>query len=375
MIRVLHVYRTYFPDTQGGLEEALRQICMGSGGDGVAHRIFTVSADANPGVLSRPEAEVHRVPLDFEIASCDFSLRGLGEFRRLAQQADIVHFQFPWPFGDMLASLLPRDKPVVVTYQSDVVRQKNLLRLYKPLMNWFLRRANVVVATTENYARTSEVLQHFKDKLQIIPLGLDESIFPTVSNEQVQKLGERVGRDFFLFIGVLRYYKGLHVLLEAVAGTDIPVVIAGDGPEGAVLREQAGQLGAANVQFLGRVSEAEKVALLKLSRGVVFPSHVRSEAYGVTLLEGLAFSKPLISTELGTGTSFVNLHDETGLVVPPSDPTALRQAMETLRHDTQLAQRFGQAGRKRYEGLFTPELTGMKYRALYESLVPSSRQD
>lgn len=369
MIKVLHVYRTYFPDTQGGLEEALRQICMGSGGDGIEHRVFTVSRSANPPVLNRPEAEVHRVPLDFEVASCDFSLRGIGEFRRLAAEADIVHFQFPWPFGDMLALLLPRDKPVVITYQSDVVRQRGLLMLYRPLMNWFLRRANVVVTTTENYARSSEVLPAVKDKLRIVPLGLDESVLPAIDDAKVVEVEEQVGRDFFLFVGVLRYYKGLHTLLEAVAGTELRVVVAGDGPENSNLRRQAKELGADNVTFLGRVSDEDKIALYRLARGVVFPSHLRSEAYGVTLLEGLAMGKALISTELGTGTSFVNLHDESGLVIQPSDPRALRDAMRTLACDDALVARYGEGGRARFERLFTPEVTGARYREIYRSLV------
>src|SRR5690606_1882198 len=111
------------------------------------------------------------------------------------------------------------------------------------------------------------------------------------------------------------------------------IVIAGSGPIEGELKRQAAELNLRNVHFLGHVSDREKVALFKLSRAVVFPSYLRSEAFGVTLLEGAMFGRPLISTEIGSGTSHVNIHGETGLVVPPGSPKALRAGMDRLYED------------------------------------------
>ena len=142
----------------------------------------------------------------------------------------------------------------------------------------------------------------------------------------------------------------------------------GAGPIEHELRENAEKLGLKNVYFLGYQSDEDKVALLTLSYAVVFPSHLRSEAFGVSLLEGAMYGKPLISSEIGTGTSYVNITGETGLVVPPSDPVALRIAMTYLWDNPAQAKEMGQAAEKRYYQYFTAEKMVQSYVELYKKL-------
>jgi rhamnosyl/mannosyltransferase len=147
------------------------------------------------------------------------------------------------------------------------------------------------------------------------------------------------------------------------------VVIAGEGPEGAALRARAEALGLKNVVFAGRVSDAEKAALLRACRLVVLPSHLRSEAFGMVLVEGAICGKPLVSCEIGTGTTFVNVAGETGLVVPPGNAAALHTALARLLRDESLAQRLGQGARRRYEGLFSGAALGTAYATLYTEMA------
>ena len=226
-----------------------------------------------------------------------------------------------------------------------------------------------IVSTSQNYVVTSDTLGRYSEKVEIIPIGLDDQSYPDAGDKLIELTKEKVGEDFFLFIGVLRYYKGLHILLDAIRDTDLQVVIVGAGPVEQELRQHVQRLKLHNVRFMGYVEDDEKVALIKLSRAIVFPSYLRSEAFGVTLLEGAMYGKPLISTEIGTGTSYVNMHDETGFVVPPADPKRLREAMETLDEDDELAAQMGKAARKRYEQLFTGKLMGQRYAELYERLL------
>lgn len=367
-LRVLHVYRTYFPDPQGGVQEAIRQICRATRPLGIEHRVFTVSPNANPHCISREEAEVRRFHQHVEIASSGFSLSALPGFRRLVAWADIVHYHFPWPFGDLLHVLARVRKPTCVTYHSDIVRQKRLLWLYRPLMHRFLGHIDRIVATSPPYLVSSEVLRKYRDKTIVIPLGLDEASYAKTTPEALARIESVYGKDYFLFIGVPRYYKGLDDLLTAVHGTRLRVVIAGDGPEARRLRTRAEALRMDNVIFAGFVADLDKPALIQLSRGLVFPSNARSEAFGVTLLEGAMFSRPLICTELGTGTTFVNRHGETGLVVPPEEPMALRQAMQELADDNALAERLGHGARERFEACFTAAAMGQRYAVLYHEL-------
>ncbi len=212
-----------------------------------------------------------------------------------------------------------------------------LLKLYRPLMNRFLGDVDRIVATSDNYVRTSPVLPRFSDKVDVIPLGLDEGDYPRAPATLLQSWRERFPRPFFLFVGVLRYYKGLQYLLRAAQGLAADIVIIGEGPMEAQLQNEAKALSLDNVHFLGKKSDLDKAALLELCKAFVFPSHLRSEAYGLSLIEAAMFAKPMISCEIGTGTSFVNQHQVTGLVVPPADAVELKRAMEVLLGDPEKA--------------------------------------
>ncbi len=376
-MKVLHVYRTAFPDTQGGLEEVIRQICVGTHALGVENRVFSMTTLPNPWVVNLGHSQVHRVQQHLEVASCNMAFRGWSQFRALVAWADVVHYHFPWPFADVLHLANRVQKPSLVTYHSDIIRQKHLLKLYEPLMRQFLRSVDLLVATSPNYAESSPVLRQFQSKVCVIPLGLDAESYPVLEQVALAQYAARWGESFFLFVGVLRYYKGLHVLLDAVKlladrGKTPAFYIAGKGPEAAALKAQADALKLNNVHFLGFVSDREKVALYRLCKAVVFPSQLRSEAFGVTLLEASMHGKPMISCELGTGTSFVNKNRETGVVVEPANPYILANAIESLEDDGPRTREYGQNAVKRFHAMFSGARMSRSYIECYQSLVKKS---
>ena len=368
-MRVLHFYKTYFPDSVGGVEQVIRQMCVGTGRLGITNQVLSLSRDRRLEPFDYEGHTVHRAPLNFELASNAVSVQAIGQLARMAAEADVVHYHFPWPFMDLAHFLARIDKPTVVTYHSDIVRQKALLKLYQPLKHRFLESVDTIVATSPNYLASSAVLDRYRDKTRVITFGLDKSSYPEPDQARLDHWRARVGPKFFLFVGVLRYYKGLHILLDAVAGTDYPVVIVGAGPIEAELKAHAERLGLKRVQFVGAVDDLDKAALLKLCYAVAFPSHLRSEAFGISLLEGAMYGKPMISSEIGTGTTYINVHGETGLVVPPSDHEALRAAMTRLWNDPQMALEMGQRAEARYWQLFTSAQMADNYARLYQELV------
>lgn len=351
--------------------------------------MFTLSPEPRPTQIARPEALVVRSRSWGAPASCD--LGGYDALRRFREQvawADMVHYYFPWPFGDALHWLAPVRKPAIMTYVSDIVRQRQLVRVYAPLMRRTLRAMRAMVAIAPAYLSTSPVLSNLvsRQRVHVIPLGIVEESYRGAIAEAVEinpaqrfvqsllALSSRGGPStwgtgsYFLALGVLRYYKGLHVLIDAAARSGVPVVIAGDGPERASLERRAQILGAP-VTFVGRITDAEKMALLRDCAALVLPSHLRSEAFGMVLVEAAMMSRPLISCEIGTGTSFVNLHQHTGLVVPPVDAAALAGAMRTLASDVALRARYGTNARQRYEALFSGPQLGQAYSALYRGVL------
>lgn len=375
-LKILHLYRTYFPDPPGGLQEAIRQICLATAPFGVESRIFTLSPQPDPPVIERPEGRVARCRSWCSPASCDMGgLQAFRSFRELSQWADIIHYHFPWPFADLLRFVAGSSKPAVMTYHSDIVRQQSLARLYAPLMRRTLGAMTAVVATSPAYARTSPILNSMvrPEQLKVIPLGMDDAL--TINNQSFDEvaylkgLGLDTAVPFVLAIGVLRYYKGFHILVEAAQRIKGTVVIAGSGPEEGSLKALAAQYGVTNVIFAGQVSIDEKRTLLRHCHILALPSHLRSEAFGMVLVEAAMFSKPLISCEIGTGTSYVNYDQHTGIVIPPESPEALADAANRLLADWRLAESFGIAARKRYEDLFSSESLGSQYAALYRSVA------
>lgn len=372
-MKVLHVYRTYFPDPPGGLQEAIRQICLSLQPFGIESTIFTLSPAPFPVELARPEARVVRQRSWVAPASCDLGgVAAFARFRRLAAEADVIHYLFPWPFADLLHRVAPRGKPEVLTYISDIVRQQWIGKLYSPLMWKTLHDMRAIVANAPAYAQTSPVLSNpaLRDRVRVIPLGIDERSCPQRGDDTIiGRLHLAEGEPFFLFVGVLRYYKGLHFLVQAAGSVGAKIVIAGSGPEGRPLRSLVASTGANNVVFAGQVSDEEKVALLRHCRALVLPSHLRSEAYGMVLVEAAMFGKPMISCEIGTGTSFVNADGETGIVVEPGSPDELTGAMNRMLDDGDYAARLGAAARLRYETMFSGEALGRGYARLFREVA------
>lgn len=367
--RVLHIYRTYFPETQGGLQESIRQLCLATRPLAVENTIFALARQPEPTRMDLPEGRLIRARSWLEIASCDFGAwAAFRRCREAAEQSDIIQIHYPWPFADLLLPFIRRrDQPVVVTYVSDIVRQEGLGQLYAPLRRYLLGSAARIVASSPNYAESSEILRQYPDKLACIPHCLEDA--PPPERQTSAHWEARFGRNFVLFVGVLRYYKGLDFLIAAASRVKTPIVIVGDGPEGEKLRQAARHGGLHHVHFLGALPDADKLALYALCRAVVFPSHLRSEAFGITLLEGARAAKPLISCEIGTGTTWVNRHHETGLIVPPADPEALARAMNALAADDELCARLGRGARARWQRCFAPEPIGAAYRRLYDELL------
>ncbi|HYF97656.1 MAG TPA: glycosyltransferase family 4 protein [Coxiellaceae bacterium] len=368
-MRVLHFYKTYFPDTIGGVEQVINQLARGSANLGVESEVLSLSSNAVERTIEINGHKAHRARCDFQIASTSFSASVFLRFAQLAKKADVIHYHFPWPFMDVVHFATRVKKPSLVTYHSDIIRQKNLLKLYRPLQKLFLSNVDQIVATSPNYLATSHVLEKFVHKVAVIPIGLDKASYPEPRAERLAYWHNQFGERFFLFVGVIRYYKGLHILLEAAQTLTYPIVIVGSGPVENELKAQAQRLGLSNIHFLGQQPEEDKVALLSLCYAVLFPSHMRSEAFGVSLLEGAMFGKPMISSEIGTGTTFVNIADETGVVVPPGDPIALRQAMKFLWQNPVKAELMGKAALRRYHNLFTAEKMVNSYLGLYQKLV------
>lgn len=370
-MRVLHFYKSALPETIGGVEHVIDQIARGTEALGVENTVLALgnSPFQQPTLVNGYKLFTAKRNLD--LASNGFSWESIGLFKKLAIQSDVIHYHFPWPSADLIHLLVAPKKPTVLTYHSDIVRQKLLLQLYRPLKKYFLQSVDRIVATSPNYLKTSKILQVFSDKVSVIPIGLDHQTYRKPDPKLIKQYQERFGDRFFLFIGAFRYYKGLSTLIEAATMARYPIVIAGSGPLENELKATTQKYQLNNIFFIGQVNDAAKSALLASCYSLVCPSSLRSEAFGVSLLEGAMFGKPLISCEIGTGTSYININQETGLVTPPSDPKALANAMILLWMNPEKAKEMGQKAQRRYKKIFTAGQMAQAYFKIYRQLLSS----
>ncbi len=289
------------------------------------------------------------------------------------RRADVVVAHVPNPTAE-LSWLLTRPPGVlIVRYQSDVVRQASAMRVYGPLQMTFLRKAAMILVASEQYLATSPTLAQVKSQCRVLPLGVVSEEFERPNAAHVTALKERFGGDFVLFTGRHRYYKGLEVLVRAAPRIRGQVVILGDGPERAKCEALARSLGAA-VTFVGEVPDADLVDYLHACAVFAFPSVERSEAYGMAMLEAQACGKPVVATRLGTGVEFVNLDGQTGINVPPRDPDALAQAVNTLLADPALRARYGVRAQERTRTELHARTIAAREFELYREAIENVRR-
>jgi rhamnosyl/mannosyltransferase len=330
----------------GGIEHHLRALAEGQARRGLDVTVLVASATGSAQVGFENGVRVVRTQAWVTTASTPLAPGLVASLGRIG--ADLTHLHFPYPPGEMAHLALGRSRAMVVTYHSDIVRQRWLGRLYRPLMRRLLGRSDRIIATSDAYLKSSGPLRRVAAQCAVVPLGIDPLPFLAAARGRARSIRPRASRHVVLFVGKLRHYKGLDVLIDAMAQVDASLIVVGTGPMEHEWRAlAAGSPAADRIHFVGQVTDDELPGYYASADVVVLPSSQRSEAFGLVLVEAMATGCPVVSTELGTGTSFVNQHGKTGLVVPPGDPTALAQALESLLADAGWRRWLGENGQRR----------------------------
>lgn len=306
---------------------------------------------------------------------------GLGYFFKsilYGRRADIIHLHAPNMLAMFACIFVQRSRKLIVHWHSDVVGKGILSRILSPLEKSCLRRADSIVCTSENYANSSNTLTNFLEKTSVIPLGVQD---PKASPEEPsdrslpEEMDEALlgGKQLILAVGRLVPYKGFDDLIQAATEIDssTSVIIVGQGPLYAELKQKICDLGLTDrVHLVGRLSEKSLSALMYRAHLLCLPSVARSEAFGVVILEALARSIPVVSTNVpGSGISWVNADGQSGLTVPIHDPMALAAACMRILTDDKLHEKLSVGARRRYEELFQAADVNDSFKTLYQSLL------
>lgn len=350
-LRVLEVNKAYYPHI-GGIETLVKQYSQELG--------TVCNADVKTLVCRDGRGKTTREKLDGvkltragslgTYFSCPLSFSFIRLFRKMAEEADVVHIHVPFPLADAALLLSGFKGRVVVSWHSDVVKQKKLMTFYKPFMMKLLKRADCIITATKGHIDGSDYLPGFRRKCRIVPYGITPEDYLLVERSPflTGRLNDKKNIKVF-FTGRLVYYKGVDILLKAFTMTEnCELFIAGTGEMEQELKDFAKRNNIEKkVHFLGFLPDNELKQAYADCDIFVLPSVAKSEAFGIVQLEAMVYGKPVINTKLPSGVPYVSVHGKTGLTVPPSDAKALAEAINTLAADEKLRESFGKAAAER----------------------------
>ncbi len=350
-MHILHVYKDYHP-VLGGIEQHIGLLTPKLVARGVRVTVLVTARPGDPTTSTVEEGvEIVRVRRWGTAASTPLAPGLATALRRL--RPDVTHIHAPYPPAELAHLLFGRGRPTVVYYHSDIVRQQWLKHLWLPLQRRLLHRTDRILTSSEVYVESSPVLAPLTNRVDVVPLGIDTDRFGTTDPAQTADIVARFAGPIVLFVGRLRYYKGLDRLIDAMSDIRASLLVVGRGPMEATWRRYAAASPAAErIHFLGDVPDEALAAHYAAAEVFVLPSTLRSEAFGLAQVEAMAASTPVISTQLGTGTSVVNQHGKTGLVVAAGDHLALAAALRQLLDDPATRERMGRAAQARVTSMF-----------------------
>jgi rhamnosyl/mannosyltransferase len=366
-MRILHIYKDYFP-VIGGIENHVRLLAEAQAARGHDVCVLVTSLDGRTLHERMNGVGIIKAGRLMTIASTPISAALPLELRRISP--DIAHLHFPYPVGELSQLFFGKARRVIITYHSDIIKQRGILRFYRPFLQKILRRADRIIATSGTYRESSPFLKNLKHQCTVVPLGIRLEPYLNPDPAAVAGIRNQYGAPLLLFVGRLRYYKGLQYLIRAMERIPAKLLVAGGGPMQQEWRSLTASLGLEDrILFLGEVEDGMLPALYHAADIFVLPACERSEAFGLVQIEAMASGTPVICTELGTGTSFVNRHAETGMVVEPKNPAALGDAVLALFHDEELRRTMGRNGKKRAVDLFSLETMTDSVLQIYREVI------
>lgn len=368
-MKVLHLGK-FFPPHRGGMETHLATLAAG------LHRQIDVEVVVAASGRRSSEEVVDglrvRRAANLGVVAATPMCPSLFRIIRNAR-ADLVHIHHPHPLAMLAYLQFGTHMPAVVTYHSDIVRQRLLGKVVHPIVRRTLERSAAILVTSSDYLETSTTLAPYRDKCHVVPLGVDLSARAARDEDAIQALRQKFRPSLILAVGRLVYYKGLEYLIDAMQHIDAHLVVIGSGPLREALDRRVIRLDLqGRVSLLGDVSDVQPY--YDACDVFVLPSVARNEAFGIVQLEAMAAAKPVVNTDITSGVTFASPHGETGLTVPPSDSGALAGAINRLLQDKAMRLRFGAAGLARVKALFTADQMVRRTMDVYRGILMKPAQ-
>lgn len=368
-MNILQVNKYYHPEV-GGIERVVQNISEGLSDN---HNIKVLSSTKRGFGYERQHngVNIRKVTSLGEVMSVPMTPTFPIHLQNESKDTDIVHHHLPNPISTVSHTLAKnRNHVVIATYHSDIVRQSKGLKLYRPILQRFLRKVDHILVTSPRLIDHSSELEPHVNKCEVVPLSVDIN---SIDAENASPLDIQVEGPIVLFVGRLVYYKGIEYLIDAMTEIDATLLIVGNGE---LRSELEGRIQKKNlkdkIRFLGHVSDTTLASAYRTADIFALPSVESSEAFGIVQLEAMAREIPVVNTSLPTGVPWVSRDEETGITVPPRNSSALADAINTLIENDQLQEKYGEQARERVEKLFTREKMLDQIQTIYRRVAEES---
>jgi len=366
----------HYPFSFGGIEKFYYDLAEELVENNITCDIFCANETKNNKIFDLGKIKVISYGRFAFKASTSLSFKIFPLLKRYIDDYDILHVHLPDPMITLALYFLNPKKPIVIHWHSDIVKQKYLKAMFQPFQTWLLKKSSLIIATSPNYIESSMDLKPFKNKCISIPSGFNPSRL-SVDDNLLEDLRNKYKHKKIIYsFGRMTEYKGFEYLIESAKylSDEYLIIIAGGG-DSAKYKQLASKLGVSNkIEFLGRIDDSEVGAYYELCDLFVLSSISRNEAFGLVQCEAMYFSKPIVSTNIeGSGVSYVNLHNKTGLIVEIKNPIELAKAYKKIIDNKEMYNEFSKNSKERFNRLFHIKSISKEIIKKYKELLNDNK--
>lgn len=369
-IRVLQLGK--FHPIKGGVEKVMMAFVLGLSSRGIQCDMLCAAEDDDIGeTVLNSHATLFKTKTVLKRSGTMISPDMISKLKEICHSYDIIHIHHPDPMATLALFTSGYKGKVVLHWHSDILKQRILLQLYKPLQRWLANRSDLILGTTPVYVQESPYLQSNQHKISYLPIGVRERL---PEENLVSALRNRYpGKKIVYSMGRLVEYKGYEYLVEAaqILNDEYVILIGGTGPLKEKLQDQVRALELqSKVHILGFVPKEVEATYYAAADVFCLSSTIRTEAYAIVQVEAMSVGRPVVATKIpGSGVAWVNQDGVSGLNVEPRNAEALARAIHTICSDEQLYLKLSQGAKDRYRRLFTREAMIDGLLQHYESVL------
>lgn len=364
-----------FYPIKGGVEKVMYDLLIGLSQRSITCDMLCASSEilsTNNQITPNKFSEIFVEPSINEIAKTKISPALISKLRKICSNYDIIHLHHPDPMSALALFLSGYRGKVILHWHSDILAQKVLLRFYKPLQTWILKRADLILTTSPNYLEQSKYLTKYKKKSDILPIGISD-ISKDYNVEKSEHIKQQYKDKKIIFsLGRLVTYKGFEYLINAAEylPEDYVILIGGEGPLKQHLQDIINQKQLnSKVCLLGYLDDVDVFSYYKACDLYCLSSIEKTEAFAIVQIEAMSFSKPIVATEIfGSGVSWVNKNGYSGINVPPKNSQKLSLAIIEILQNKDRYDKYCNNARQRYLEFFNIKSMIDNVLVLYNSI-------